>query len=42
MRRHTEVNTMRTWFRQARTAGVAWLMLILPALALVIDGAKRW
>jgi hypothetical protein len=33
---------MRTRNRRALWSGAAWLMAALPALALVIDGAKRW
>jgi len=33
---------MRTRYRQALWSGAAWIMVALPALALVIDGAKRW
>jgi len=33
---------MRTRYRRALGMAAAWMMLALPALALVIDGAKRW
>jgi hypothetical protein len=35
-------DAMRTGIRRVGAAAVAWTMLALPALAIVIDGAKRW
>jgi hypothetical protein len=34
--------TMRTRFRRALGTGAAAVMLVLPALVVVVDGAKRW
>jgi hypothetical protein len=33
---------MRTRFRRALGTGVATMMLVLPAMVMLIDGAKRW
>jgi hypothetical protein len=33
---------MRTRYRRALGMGAAWMMVVLPALAVMIDGAKRW
>jgi hypothetical protein len=33
---------MRMRYRRALSMGAAWMMVALPALALMIDGAKRW
>jgi hypothetical protein len=34
---------MRTGIRRAVGAGAAWVMLLMPVLAVVVDGgAKRW
>ncbi len=33
---------MRTRYGRALAMGAAWLLMTLPALVVVVDGAKRW